>query len=82
VNDAVLRNGVLPAGSTYFAEIVSVEITDDVAVVKMVDDYFGSRFMDYLTMLKHVLAQPLPPAFMSIDTTQLNEMTIQNPVSS
>jgi hypothetical protein len=46
---AVLRQGALPAGSSRFAGIVSV---DGAAVVKVVD-YLGSRFMDYLTVLEH-----------------------------
>ena len=40
------------AGTPYFAEIVSVDVTGDTAVVKLIDDYLGIRFTDYLTMVK------------------------------
>lgn len=42
----------IPAGSPYFAEIVSIDVTGDTAIVKVIDDYLGSRFTDYLTMVK------------------------------
>jgi hypothetical protein len=32
---------------------VSVDITGDIAVVKVTDTWAGSRFTDYLTMAKH-----------------------------
>ena len=50
---AVLRDGGPPPGTPYFAEIVAIDVTGDIAMVKLVDDYLGSRFTDYLTMLKH-----------------------------
>lgn len=50
---AVLRDGGPPAGTSYFAEIISVDITGDLAVVKLTDDYLGARYTDYLTMLWH-----------------------------
>jgi hypothetical protein len=50
--DAVKAEGAVPAGTPYFAEIVSIDIAGDTAVVKVIDDYLGSRFTDYLTMVK------------------------------
>lgn len=35
-----------------FWEIQSVDITGDAAAVKIVDDYIGMRFTDYLSLLK------------------------------
>ena len=49
---AVLRDGGPPAGTPYFAEIVAIDVTGDLALVKLVDDYLGSRFTDYVTMIK------------------------------
>lgn len=43
----------LAPGSPYHAEIISIEITGDVAVVKVEDDCFGTSFTDYLTLIKH-----------------------------
>lgn len=42
-----------PAGTPYVADIVAIEITGDVAVVKVTDSCFGSDFTDYLVMVKH-----------------------------
>lgn len=44
---------MLAPGSPYHAEIISIEITGDVAVVKVEDDCFGTSFTDYLTLIKH-----------------------------
>ncbi len=41
-----------PPGTPYYAEIVSIDITGDTAVVKVIDEYLGSKFTDYLTMLR------------------------------
>jgi hypothetical protein len=49
--DACKKEGSIPAGAPYFAEIVSVDVTGDTAVVKLIDDYLGIRFTDYLTMV-------------------------------
>ena len=43
----------LTPGTTYYGEIVSIDVVGDVAVVKVEDDFWGDRFTDYLTMLKH-----------------------------
>jgi hypothetical protein len=44
--------GALPHRTSVYAEIVSIDVTNDVAAVKVVDDFQGSRFTDYLTLLK------------------------------
>ena len=48
---ACKTEGSLPPGTPYFAEIVSIDIAGDTAVVKLIDDYLGVRFTDYLTMV-------------------------------
>ena len=40
-------------GTSYYAEIVVLEVAFDIAVVKVVDDWLDERYTDYLTMLKH-----------------------------
>ena len=50
--DACKREGSIPSGTPYFAEIVSIDVTGDTAMIKVIDDYLGSRFTDYLTMVK------------------------------
>jgi putative lumazine-binding protein len=50
--DACKKEGSIPSGTPYFAEIVSIDVTGDTAVVKVINDYLGSRFTDYLTMVK------------------------------
>jgi hypothetical protein len=50
--DACKKEGSIPAGTSYFAEIVSIDVAGDTAVVKLIDDYLGIRFTDYLTMVK------------------------------
>ena len=39
-------------GTPYEAEIASIDMTGDVAVVKVTDTCFGSSFTDYLTLIK------------------------------
>jgi len=50
--DACKKEEAIPPGTPYFAEIVSIDVTGDTAVVKLIDDYLGIRFTDYLTMVK------------------------------
>jgi hypothetical protein len=50
---AVNAEPALESGASYFAEIAVLEVAFDIAVVKVVDDWPGDRFTDYLTMLKH-----------------------------
>lgn len=40
-------------GTPYKAEIISIDVTGDVAVAKVNDDCFGTSFTDYLTLIKH-----------------------------
>jgi hypothetical protein len=49
--EACKEEGSIPAGTPYFAEVVSIDIAGDTAVVKLIDDYLGVRFTDYLTMV-------------------------------
>lgn len=51
--DLVKKEGGLAPGTPYFAEIVSIDIAGDIAVVKSTNDFLGLRYTDYLTMLKH-----------------------------
>jgi hypothetical protein len=41
-----------PVGSPYVAELLSIEITGDVAIAKLSDSCFETAFTDYLVMLK------------------------------
>jgi hypothetical protein len=50
--DACKKEGSVPVGTPYFAEIIAIDVAGDTAVVKLIDDYLGIRFTDYLTMLK------------------------------
>ena len=40
-------------GTPYKAQIISIDVTGDVAVAKVNDDCFGTSFTDYLTLIKH-----------------------------
>ncbi|MGQ0566735.1 MAG: nuclear transport factor 2 family protein [Gemmobacter sp.] len=42
-----------PVGSPYVAEVLSIEVTGDVAVVRISDTCFGTEFTDYLVMVRH-----------------------------
>ncbi|MBU9698422.1 nuclear transport factor 2 family protein [Rhodobacteraceae bacterium HSP-20] len=41
-----------PAGSTYVAELLAIEVTGTVAVAKVTDSCFGTDFTDYLVLVK------------------------------
>jgi hypothetical protein len=50
----VVKSGpALKPGTPYYSEIVLIDVAGDIAVVKVVDDWLGDRYTDYLTMLKH-----------------------------
>ena len=49
----VMEGPASKPGTPYNAEIDVLEVAFDIAVVKVVDDWLGERFTDYLTMLKH-----------------------------
>ena len=50
---SVAAAGGPPPGTPYRAAIVSIDISGDIASVKVTNDYLGTSFTDYLTMLKH-----------------------------
>lgn len=50
---SVVGETAIPEGSPYDYDILSIDITGDVAVVKVADACFGTTFTDYLTMIKH-----------------------------
>ncbi|MCY1242873.1 putative lumazine-binding protein [compost metagenome] len=49
---AIKAEGPAEEGSSPFWEIRTLDITGDSAVAKVVDDYLGMRFTDYLSLLK------------------------------
>jgi hypothetical protein len=42
----------LPRGSPYAAEVLSTDIADDIAVVKLTDTCFGDDFTDWLMLVR------------------------------
>jgi Putative lumazine-binding len=42
-----------PVGSAFTFEIPWVDITGDIAVVKVTDECFGTTWTDYLTLIRH-----------------------------
>jgi Putative lumazine-binding len=46
------KEGSAPPNEPYYWEILSADVTGDVAVIKLADDYLGIRFTDYLTLLQ------------------------------
>lgn len=51
--EAIGPEKMQPPGTPYAAEIVSIDVTGDVALAKLTDDCFGTSFTDYLTLIKH-----------------------------
>ncbi|WP_223511245.1 nuclear transport factor 2 family protein [Pseudomonas sp. GL-B-19] len=49
---AIKAEGPAPKEVKPFWETISVDITGDAAAVKVMDDYIGMRFTDYLSLLK------------------------------
>jgi hypothetical protein len=49
----VMDGSASTPGASYDAEITVLEVAFDIAVVKVVDDWRGERYTDYLTMLRH-----------------------------
>lgn len=43
----------LPPGTPYRWDVQSIDMTGDVAVVKLEDACFGTTFTDYLTLIRH-----------------------------
>lgn len=44
--------GPLPRGTPYAAEVLSVDVTGDVAVVKLTDTCFGDDYTDFLMLIR------------------------------
>ncbi len=51
--ELVMEGSASTPDTSYNAEIAVLEVAFDIAVVKVVDDWLGERYTDYLTMLKH-----------------------------
>lgn len=47
-----MKLATLPAGTPYAAALVSIDITGDIAVVKVTNTCFGDDYTDYLTLIK------------------------------
>jgi hypothetical protein len=43
----------LPPGTPYRSAVASIEVTGDIAVMRLTDDYVGLSFTDYLSLVKH-----------------------------
>jgi hypothetical protein len=50
--DAVTAEGASTSGSQALIQIESLDVTGDAATVKVVDEFAGMRFSDYLSLLK------------------------------
>ena len=51
--EALKQETMLPPGTPFVSAIPFIDITGDIAVVKLTDDCFGSSFTDYLTLIRH-----------------------------
>lgn len=51
--EALKQEVALAPGAPFNSSILFVDITGDVAIVKVTDDCFGTSFTDYLTLIKH-----------------------------
>ncbi|MGE8154779.1 nuclear transport factor 2 family protein [Pseudomonas vancouverensis] len=49
---AIKVEGPATAGVQPFWQVLQVDVTGDAATVKVIDDYAGMRFTDYLSLLK------------------------------
>ncbi|AYD03419.1 nuclear transport factor 2 family protein [Neorhizobium sp. NCHU2750] len=50
--DAVSSEGATDNGSKTLIQIEAIDVTGDAATVKVVDEFAGMRFSDYLSLLK------------------------------
>lgn len=50
--DWIKKEETQPPGSPYIAELISIEVTGTVAIVKVNDTCYDSDFTDYLVMVK------------------------------
>ena len=46
----VIKTGGLKRGTPYYNEIVAIDVTGDIAMLKLTDDFLGERYTDYLTL--------------------------------
>ena len=51
--DAIKSEPRLLAGAPFAFEIQMIDVTGDIAIAKVSDECFGSRWTDYLTLIKH-----------------------------
>ena len=51
--DAIKSDPKQPAGSAIRFDISLIDVTGDIAIVKVSDDCFGTTWTDYLTLIKH-----------------------------
>ncbi|MBW6423473.1 nuclear transport factor 2 family protein [Rhizobium sp. XQZ8] len=49
---AITSEGPAPAGTQPLIQIEALDVTGDAATVKVVDEFAGMRFSDYLALLK------------------------------
>lgn len=49
---AIKSEGPAAKDTKPFWDVISVDVTGDAAAVKLLDDYIGMRFTDYLSLLK------------------------------
>jgi hypothetical protein len=49
---AVVAEGPAPPGTQPLMEVEMIHVTDDTASVKVVDEFAGARYSDYLSLLK------------------------------
>lgn len=45
------KMGAAPLNEPYYWEILSADVTGDIALIKLTDDYVGVRYTDYLALL-------------------------------
>lgn len=45
------KAGSAPVNEPYFWQILSADVSGDIAMIKLTDDYLGIRFTDFLTLL-------------------------------
>lgn len=50
--EAIRHEGAAAAGTIPYWDVLAIDITGDAASVKVIDDYVGMQFTDYLSLLK------------------------------
>ncbi|WP_196504942.1 nuclear transport factor 2 family protein [Aestuariivirga litoralis] len=51
--EAIKPEPKLPVGADFPLTISMVDVTGDIAIVKLTDDCFGTTWTDYLTLIRH-----------------------------